>query len=764
MVGQVTLLRWSRWLVSVFHGQHKTPRVRRRMARIEALEDRVLLSATTSIAEVKTLGSIDFNADWIPSAETSYKLFTRDEFGADLIELWATDGTAGGTIKLREFNQLFLYDWSVDTPFLYYHGEYYFAGHDIEGDSGLFKTNGTPEGTVLVTAAPTTPQNFTILNDKMYFVASDEAHGRELWTSDGTAQGTHMLVDIYPGSNWGIDGFGGTALVVVNDKIVFAAESSFQNTELWVSDGTAQGTQLLKNIYTGSQILPFNNSISSSSDPRDLTLVGNQIVFTARDYSDPDNFYVGTMWATDGTTAGTVKIRDLTSPVAGTSATYISAPEFLGVMNGELFFSPETDDPNSAYELWATNGTLAGTRFVKALRSGEHLHNIHVSAVSNGLLYLNAGDNTHGEFEPWISDGTSQGTRLLKDVGQFGKDDDIPSGRPSNFTPFGDQYTVFRANDGKKGSELWLTDGTESGTIMVTDINQGKGHSFPYPGPTVNGKLLFFANTKTTFNLYQLSVDGGQSGTAPKINPQTFNLAENSPADTVVGTVVATSGGKKSKLAFAITGGDASGTFAIDEQTGELRVVNASILDFEATPTFSLTVTVTAKGGATASATITVQLANVTETITLSLAGSPLAVASNASPVQIDPLLTLEFEGAAPTNWSGAQLVVSIVKNRQKKDLLQVISQGTGDSALQVKGKKLLRSGEQIGTLSGGKGKQGTLRVTFTSAATLSDVEATLRQTSFSTKSSAALRTAVLQMINVQGTNSNAAGRDLAVS
>ena len=39
----------------------------------------------------------------------------------------------------------------------------------------------------------------------------------------------------------------------------------------------------------------------------------------------------------------------------------------------------------------------------------------------------------------------------------------------------------FRANDGTNGGELWKSDGTASGTMMVKDINNGSGSSYPHP-------------------------------------------------------------------------------------------------------------------------------------------------------------------------------------------------------------------------------------------------------------------------------------------
>ena len=82
------------------------------------------------------------------------------------------------------------------------------------------------------------PENFTILGNVALFVASDTEHGEELWITDGTADGTVLLVDIYPGEEdanilW---------LKAVDGKIYFSAKDNLFGQELWISDGTAAGT------------------------------------------------------------------------------------------------------------------------------------------------------------------------------------------------------------------------------------------------------------------------------------------------------------------------------------------------------------------------------------------------------------------------------------------------------------------------------------------------------------------------------------------
>src|SRR2546423_1481732 len=87
------------------------------------------------------------------------------------------------------------------------------------------------------------PTDAVTLNGISYFAANDGVHGSELWKSDGTAAGTVMVKDICQESE-----SAPADLAVVNGKLLFFARSSgavFAQRDLYVSDGTAQGTKML---------------------------------------------------------------------------------------------------------------------------------------------------------------------------------------------------------------------------------------------------------------------------------------------------------------------------------------------------------------------------------------------------------------------------------------------------------------------------------------------------------------------------------------
>ena len=108
-------------------------------------------------------------------------------------------------------------------------------------------------------------------------------------------------------------------------------------------------------------------------------------------------------------------------------------------------------------------------------------------------------------MELWKSDGTAAGTVLVKDI-LGGSSGSFPSYLTNvNGTLF------FGANDGSHGNELWKSDGTAAGTVMVKDIRAGGSASDPWELTNVNGALSFAPSTRPT---------GLNSGRATAVRPE----------------------------------------------------------------------------------------------------------------------------------------------------------------------------------------------------------------------------------------------------
>jgi ELWxxDGT repeat protein len=170
------------------------------------------------------------------------------------------------------------------------------------------------------------------------------------------------------------------------------------------------------------------------------------------------------------------------------------------------------DDGVQGFELWKSDGTLAGTVMVADINPGPAASSLADLTNVNGILYFRADDGVHG-VELWKSDGTPGGTVMVADINpgpasSFGPAfTDLPGGLANfNGTLF------FAATDGVHGLELWKSDGTAAGTTMVADINPGIYHSDPTNLTVVNGTLYFQATSNTSS--WQLwKSDGTTSGT-----------------------------------------------------------------------------------------------------------------------------------------------------------------------------------------------------------------------------------------------------------
>lgn len=324
--------------------------------------------------------------------------------------LWVSEGTLASTVQL---SPNITFDASSYT-FGVIGQKLVFAGRTAATGIELYITDGTPAGTQLVKDIVPGPQDSepydgVMMNNILYFSAYTTAEGRELWKTDGTAAGTTLVKDINPGAPGSNDP--GEYYPIANGSyFLFSAKGSADGRELWKSDGTTAGTMQLKDINPGAD----------SSNPDYFANYNNIVLFSATTNNEGSEY-----WRTDGTPAGTYMLKDI-NPGTGDAnviqieifpgtGIYVPFPIFSGyhVYNNKVFFSA-TDGTNGG-NLYVTDGTTANTTLVKTIIAGPSIAEIMMfNAVNTAGKFFFSATNGDNRAELWQSDGTPGGTSLFK--------------------------------------------------------------------------------------------------------------------------------------------------------------------------------------------------------------------------------------------------------------------------------------------------------------------------------------------------------------
>lgn len=414
----------------------------------------------------------------------------------------------------------------------------------------------------------TMPAAMHVMNGKLFFTASSTVHGKELFSTNGTAAGTSLVKEIgnyfnIPAIsafnyNNSLDAAGYFGMMA--GRLYFRANvGQFNDFKFWVSDGTETGTTLLApalNLQDIRWFMEFNG----------------KIYFTASTVANGRE-----LWCTDGTDSGTTLVKDI-NPNAGHAFTG-NDPRFF-IFDNKLWFV--ADDGQHGVELWNTDGTTAGTSLFKDLNPGYYADPAVKSAFSTSnrkpfivhgnTFYFEAFDglvSSGGLYTLYKSDGTPGGTApvmatqvqsgfvppyraiegmtvfnndvyffatttafnggvqsglwkmnaggsgatyiyQVKGYGDNGLSDGIPHGAMREFN--GKLYFVGATNS--SDNHLWSTDGTAAGTSMVFQLDDDfdSFNTLVYMRSIVyNNKLYFVAGTYADENVY--STDGTTAGT-----------------------------------------------------------------------------------------------------------------------------------------------------------------------------------------------------------------------------------------------------------
>lgn len=403
-----------RAIASLGHGRNNGSTLQ---AALEQLERRTLLA----VVQPLDIGQFRGRPGQFGHVNAITLFTTTDQHTGQ--KLWGTDGNAVGTVLIKDL------EVQVADP-----SAWFISGRD----------------------------NVLTVGNTFYFTGVDNAHGRELWRSDGTATGTRLVKDLVPGA----DDSNPEGFVALNGQLIFSADR-----KIWRSDGTAEGTVMIKDAD------PLGSGL-----PERMAALGDHVFFMVYPSQSPyhGTYNTGELWRTDGTAGGTVMIRDLSLGVDPTNVNESRS----GLINvaGTLFFS--ANDGVHGWELWRSDGTKKGTVLVRDLAPPDPNPFIDGSYPSN-LTDVNGTLHFSADGFLYKTDGTASGTIKLKTVTS-----------PRGFVAI--NGLLFFSS----GDSLWKSDGTQAGTVQVADIEPAE--AFGANGvASLNGRVYFGASSGSGFELYE---------------------------------------------------------------------------------------------------------------------------------------------------------------------------------------------------------------------------------------------------------------------
>jgi trimeric autotransporter adhesin len=394
--------------------------------------------------------------------------------------VWATNGTLTQTKMLEQISQA-----SASAPILEIG-----TGLLFKAGSQLWHTDGTDENTYRVSRLDSDILAMLPINDET-IIATQYA----LWNIDETVQETRLLYDAGPEAWLRANGL----MPGANELYFTVHHGDPESTSLWTTDGTITNTV---------SIITHEHPINL------LAYFDSRLWFAARD--SQANLQ---LWVSDGTITGTHVFEEF-NPSGGSSPGNAIATENL------LFFTAYKDPTTKV--LYATDGTESGTI---ELQSG----NITALATLDDRLLFRFGNG-----ELWVSDGTVAGTEFVLDI----------NGEDNHFNPFRDIWGVYHgrfyfmateSSDISAIPQLWVTNGTESGTYRLTNFAQA--WFYAHVGFTPVGNKIYFAgiSVEDSSRTQLWQTDGTVGGTflvkdlalsIPITNPWDLSVNEFWPADT----------------------------------------------------------------------------------------------------------------------------------------------------------------------------------------------------------------------------------------
>ncbi len=345
-------------------------------------------------------------------------------------KLFRTNGTSSGTYHLA----------TLEGPMAVFNSYVYYAN----STHSLGRSNGMPDNDQLFFDTDGSPTPVGVLREHLVFFVQEK-----VYRTDGTLLGTELLYDFSTQYSFPSSSDHPRDFIMLGDYVYFVVGPGTGNHGVWRTDGTAEGTILLR----------------ERSDARLSTLTaGDSILF----FSEREDTGVR-LWTTDGSTAGTQMLRAFPFSSQWGSSFIISR----SFANGTLWFGI-----NPLNELWRSDGTTAGTELVytfPTLPFGYGRQMEEMRAVGDIVFLRAAAEEDLPAHHLWRSDGTAAGTYRLvsSETGSF-----FALGAASLVGAL-DNQLLFWGND-DNGLALWLSDGADENAEKFSDSFSVYGESFAY--------------------------------------------------------------------------------------------------------------------------------------------------------------------------------------------------------------------------------------------------------------------------------------------
>jgi len=311
-----------------------------------------------------------------------------------------------------------------------------------------------------------------------------------LFRTDGTSDGTTQVAPI--------DGVGvltsskvGALFLSAGIKSYFLANTAATGQEIWVTDGTTAGTHHVDDIYPGGEEL----------SPFLMGIVGTDLIFAE---STSDNTMQ--LFRTDGTATGTVPLSNFASSQYGLLTD-------SGAVNGKFYAALASNLTCCQPDLWVTDGTPSGTIQIDSNEGFPfHLQPSSLRTFGNSLALLTNAENTGTELS--LVDSTTNALTIL----------DIAPGAGSGASDGStiaamDGFILYVRGDPNDGLHLYRSDGTLTGTALVTDLGPGVQVSQISPNIVVTrvGDRAIFQSENMQNGPQLWGSDGTAAGTAALI-------------------------------------------------------------------------------------------------------------------------------------------------------------------------------------------------------------------------------------------------------